>query len=304
MGCFSMSCAVSGLPIDGGDAVRVSLVTKNPYELGALACEIDGLWVPRTWPVRGTYDDYGGADVDESTVAATWQAGLAYDAPEFVDTMATSGLIAAAREGRLSVRRSSDPSSRAVVHAEAYAARAIDPHVQEMIDAIEARRAEDAKGPRLTVAPMMIREDVWRSIVADGASMWGESVSRRAFREAAGRAWEKLLSWGDSILRGGDARDPFGWAFRISNVPDVLGLDVSFALVARAFKEGKVSPAEAEAFLDDAADFAFLRYALIAVRHLWRPSYAAGPQSGDWRAHERFLATMHRLARERAEAET
>lgn len=59
MGSFAGTCCVSGLPIEAGDAVRYFLLTQNPYCDGGFVCKTHGRWVPRTWPIKAKYNDYG-----------------------------------------------------------------------------------------------------------------------------------------------------------------------------------------------------------------------------------------------------
>lgn len=63
MGSFDETCALSGLPITAGDAVRHLLLTQSPECRGGAAGRFThgqfGRWAPRVIPVRGTYDGYG-----------------------------------------------------------------------------------------------------------------------------------------------------------------------------------------------------------------------------------------------------
>ena len=58
MGSFAITCCLSDMPIEVGDEVRWFMLTENPYD-DNLVCYPHGLWVPRTWPVRAQYNDYG-----------------------------------------------------------------------------------------------------------------------------------------------------------------------------------------------------------------------------------------------------
>lgn len=58
MGSFNSTCAVSGLSLGCGDEVKVLLLNQNPYK-ETLVCSIHDLWVPRTFAIDGTYNDYG-----------------------------------------------------------------------------------------------------------------------------------------------------------------------------------------------------------------------------------------------------
>ena len=57
MGSFNTKCAVSGLSITPRCAVRAFLLTQNPWK--EYRSESYGSWIPRSWPVRAKYEDYG-----------------------------------------------------------------------------------------------------------------------------------------------------------------------------------------------------------------------------------------------------
>jgi hypothetical protein len=54
MGSYDYTCCVSDLPIRAEDPVRYLLLAENPYQEG-----VSGLWVPRTFPLKAHYNDYG-----------------------------------------------------------------------------------------------------------------------------------------------------------------------------------------------------------------------------------------------------
>lgn len=61
MGSFASTCCVSGLAIEAGDPVYWFLLDENRFRKGdgGFNCEIHGRWVPRTWPIKAEYNDYG-----------------------------------------------------------------------------------------------------------------------------------------------------------------------------------------------------------------------------------------------------
>ena len=59
MGSFDFTCSLSGLGIRAGDPVKYFLLTDNPYEDTQTVCSPHDLYVPRTWPLRAEYNDYG-----------------------------------------------------------------------------------------------------------------------------------------------------------------------------------------------------------------------------------------------------
>lgn len=119
MGCFSFTCAVSGLPIGHGDPVRYMLLTRNPY--GERACYMHDDWFPRTLPIRAKYNDYGSIeDIEEGPLRDLIMEGLqrdlheqgwgdnsVHDVPVKID-MTFEKLLEALWEERVKVRRKVD----------------------------------------------------------------------------------------------------------------------------------------------------------------------------------------------------
>lgn len=71
MGSFSFTCAISGLPIEAGDSLRVYLLSESPYD--EMMCGMDDRWFPRSFPLKGKYDDYGGvSDIEDGPAKDLW----------------------------------------------------------------------------------------------------------------------------------------------------------------------------------------------------------------------------------------
>jgi len=81
MGSFAYTCCVSGLPIEYGDPVRFFLLTQNPYNQAAEnCCYPHDRWVPRTFPLRAKYNDYGSVmDLQEGVQRSLWFEGFQID---------------------------------------------------------------------------------------------------------------------------------------------------------------------------------------------------------------------------------
>ena len=63
MGCFNGTCAISHLPILGGNPVRLLLLRETPFhqECGPNgATTATDLYQPIGLPIQGIYDEYGG----------------------------------------------------------------------------------------------------------------------------------------------------------------------------------------------------------------------------------------------------
>lgn len=119
MGSFAYTCAISGLPIEAGDKVRYLLLTKNPYHSGAEnTCYIHDLWFPRTFPLKGSYNDYGSVEkvtagaereiwlegLDKDMVERGWGENSCHDVPT-KKSMKFDELLNAVQEGRILVQR-------------------------------------------------------------------------------------------------------------------------------------------------------------------------------------------------------
>jgi hypothetical protein len=80
MGSFAFTCCVSGLPIESGDPIRYLLLTKQVPSDERRAGNLDSLWVQRTFPLRGFYNDYGSVDkLQEGPAQDIWIEGLQKD---------------------------------------------------------------------------------------------------------------------------------------------------------------------------------------------------------------------------------
>ena len=81
MGSFAYTCCISGLPIHGGDPVRYFLLTQHPfYKKIGDACTMTGIWMPRTFPLIGVYDDYGRAEgIEDGPEKYIWLEAFQYD---------------------------------------------------------------------------------------------------------------------------------------------------------------------------------------------------------------------------------
>jgi hypothetical protein len=119
MGSFAFTCSISGLPIEAGDPVRFLLLTENPYHAPAEhTCYMDDHWIPRTYPLKAKYNDYGSIeDIQQGPLQETLLEGFkidliergtgdnqCHDVPVRAD-MGLEGFLEALWEGRVLVGR-------------------------------------------------------------------------------------------------------------------------------------------------------------------------------------------------------
>lgn len=119
MGSFDYTCCVSGLPITCGDEVRYFLLTKNPYTKGAENTHyLHDHWFPRTFPLKGKYDDYGSVEniangpekdvwldgIKLDIIEQGWGENTCHDVPTNKE-MSFDELLNAVQENRVLVQR-------------------------------------------------------------------------------------------------------------------------------------------------------------------------------------------------------
>lgn len=117
MGSFSITCSASSLPISAGDEVRCLLLAKSPYD-DSQSCYVHSLWWPRTFPLRGVYNDYGSIEqIQDPDLQQLWLDSLKLDMVEkgmgdntchdvpVREDMSFDALLEAIWEGRLEVRQ-------------------------------------------------------------------------------------------------------------------------------------------------------------------------------------------------------
>lgn len=79
MGSFALTCTISDLPIHAGTPVRFLLLSQNPYD-DSIRCHSHSTWVPRTFPLRAEYSDYGSVEnVQEGIERDLWMEGFQHD---------------------------------------------------------------------------------------------------------------------------------------------------------------------------------------------------------------------------------
>lgn len=70
MGSFNTSCALTGLPIAGGDKVKLFFVQQQAKDMAGCSCYSTDFAKPITYPLDATYDDYNRYEVDDDQEAA------------------------------------------------------------------------------------------------------------------------------------------------------------------------------------------------------------------------------------------
>jgi hypothetical protein len=302
MGSFASTCCISGLPINNGDAVRWFLLNQSPYN-SPVTCYIYNLWNPRTWPIKAAYDDYGSI--------RDWETGPLLDVilegfqEDLVgNEQATRGmpfpdLLQAVWTGSLTVSRDYQPILKGLTAV---------PSAIDKSGFVEDYTPGDSQP--LMVKQAMIREDVWQALLAlkvphmfkytathkveDYRACVRDLIAEFGRRKAeldanpAASNFERRGLYADLEREGFEV--PGAFLLTRGFVPFSVGLQTH---AKKLFDNGFGFSSE---FSDLAAEFAFIWNLLEDVRHVWRPTYTAGPQVGEYKAHTEFYRAMTRVS--------
>lgn len=253
MGLFSSSCAISGLPIEEGDAVRAYFVTQSPYvEAGSFRND----WFVRTFPIRAVYSGYGNIEPPEPTPML--EAALAGFSRDLMELPADEAKFKKPVRHDDSVVDLIRASCRNRLHVKSYV-----PLEESLGIPKFSHKIDDPGEPivALRVVLAMIREDVWQAVLTlppipdlRGRAYWTDGTVKMATKSST------------------DSMD----TFLMDRVPYTVGLAHHWnSLMKRPYTDENIA---------DIADF---RYLLTLLQHLGipiRPSVSVGPQQGSWTA--------------------
>ena len=291
MGSFSTTCAVSGLPIQAREPVRFLLLTENPHSDWALSYP-HSIWLPRTWPLRALYNDYGGVEeVEDGATRRAWMDVLKMDLVELpvgeneYHDLATSKdmpfekFLKALWKNRVFVRRAG--------------------HMEQ-----------------LKVRQAFIREDVWqglKSISLTEVPSYDSPIDFQIFKkaiESMRRIWGRLTTpFSEAHHTEVEIRAvmeeilSLAPPFLPNEVPSTRTLNAHFNMLANLRRTHVMTETEATSFLDMAEEFLYINYVLGLSRYWWRPSYAIGPQFGEWHLHQEINQIFADISRGKFQAE-
>jgi hypothetical protein len=327
MGSFNQVCILSGIPITYRDPVRAILVTEHPRAtLGTAARGYSSKYIPRTFPIRGTYNDYGSLEnVPDDVFKRLWVKGLQDDLIELSqganprDEAVTKDLDFDDLWVALLQERLLVPGHRSIKPD-----RSKGPRPLEEVDHPVSKHA--IRNVRVQVA--MIREDVWQAIMATPfqaspfyklpgtleelrwavRGYWDECSIR--LREAV--RFDESMTTNERIehlVRGSDlfsVRDNI----RESRLEESSGTSpLSYFLQDACVSglgsqwlmalEGAVKPEELSDFFLGVAEMLWFEWvnSYRSRDSLWKPSYAGG-QDIPWDDHLRFHKDMVRILEE------
>jgi hypothetical protein len=315
---------LSGLPITYQVPVRAILVSEHPRAtLGTATCDYPSKYIPRTFPIRGTYDDYGRLEnVPDDVFKRLWVKGLQTDLIELLEGENRCHDIAVFRDMDFDKLWEAIWEERLLVPGLGTSIEESDkspgPVALEAVDQAISRFG--IRNVRVQVA--LIREDVWQASMAtpfEPSPYYKLPDSLDKLRWAVRGYWDEC----SSLLSGAVRFDP---STQLSTMTEtlLLGRDISsvrntIRKSTRALKpienplgdmirdecvfglgshwlmalEGEVKPEELDAFYFGVAEMIWFEWvnSYRARGSLWKPSYAGG-QNQPWKRHLKFHKDM------------
>lgn len=295
---FNFTCSVSGLPIAGGEPVRLILLQSSAFDIhNEYAAGNDSKWYPRALPIRARYDEYGSVkDVDprDAAICQNWLDGMMLD------------LIA-----RDAGERPNDPA--------VFIGMSFEQLIKALVlGRVKVRSLLDASDPwpgrptSLCVETAMVREDVWRVLCRMTCAFDIRpdlSGDLQAFRKAAREAWsfyqkqQKLLPLEHRIgleWVNREIDNPVMWFLSKTEHRNPLAFGPINSW--QIFAEQEHTTVEVTNFLATLAQMSLVYFVLQNLRHNWRPGRRTGPQFGEWGTHVEFLKALLRIAEKKAKA--
>lgn len=325
MGCFNQVCMLSGLPIVYKDPVRAILVSEHyQASLGEATGDFSSKYLPRTFPVRGTYNDYGGLEgVKDDVFKHLWVQGLHTDMFELSVGENKCHDIAVTRDMDFDQLWKALWEERLIVPAHwCYGESQREP--PQLVSKPEDLSSRSGmRNVRVQVA--MIREDVWQSIMTSPLKSWrGEEfpTTLEGMRSLVYNYWaecESLLASAKHLedyitqeertsvmLKGEDIFQIHGMIqgsqssicrfdhYLSSLIKDECGLGLgSHWLMAL---EGSVKPEDLEHFLTGVAEMVWFKLVneYRGRGNLWKPSYAGGQDRpwNEWLSYHLDMAVI------------
>ena len=322
MGCFNQVCMLSGLPIVYRDPVRAILVSEHyRATLGEATCDYSSKYLPRTFPIRGFYNDYGRLeDLQDDVFKSLWVQGLHTDMFELTVGENPCHDIAVTRDMDFDQLWEAIWEERLLVPGHWCYGEENRHGKESPVSKPEALEGGSFGMRNVRVQIAMVREDVWQMALASPFKSWRDDfpTSLEGLKALVASYWsecqsmlasaiptEKLITAEDlssAIIKGTDIysirstiqgssdhrrRDHY----LASCIRDECGLGLgSHWLMAL---EGAVKPDELPEFLTGVSEMVWFELVnnFRGRGNLWKPSYAGG-QNRPWKAWLKYHRDM------------
>jgi len=317
---------LSGLPIVSGDPVRALLVSEHyRATLGQRTCDYSSKYLPRTFPIRGNYNDYGGLeDIKDDVFKRLWVQGLQTDLFELGVGENTHWDCVVRRDMDFDQFWEVIWKERLIVPGHwcfgEEDRRGKSPLVSKPED-LPSSNMFGMRNVRVQIA--MIREDVWQTMMTTSCKSWRDDFPKtlETFKELVREYWteckvllstavdtdgmthdemSKLMIEGKdiySILRSIQGASSGSFPEMKSPVSHIIRDECGLGLGSHWLMalSGSIKPDEIDEFLSGAAELAWFEVVNGYRRgNLWHPSYAGG-QERPWRLWLKYHQDMVKI---------
>lgn len=320
MGSFNQVCMLSGLPITYEDPVRALLVSEHyRATLGKATCDYSSKYLPRTFPIRGIYNDYGRLDeIKDDVFKRLWVQGLHTDMFELSVGKNPCHDIAVTRDMDFDQLWEAIWEERLIVPGHWSYGKENRTSIQSPSVAEPEDLPFGIRNVRVQVA--IIREDVWQTMMAYPFKSWRDDfpTSLESLKTLVASYWTECQSMlasatpienlttaedlSSAFIRGTDIYSIRSTIQGSSNrrrhdhylascIRDECGLGLgSHWLMAL---EGAVKPEELPEFLSGVSEMIWFEIVnnFRGRGNLWKPSYAGG-QDRPWKTWLRYHQDM------------
>lgn len=297
MGCFSMQCAISGLPIHAGDDIRYLLLQESHNERSH--CYISSQWTPFVFPIKAKYNDYGSIeDYKEDFQVKLWQQVLAecvvekpvgenkYHDLAISKDMSFVDLLRAIWEERVEVK--TPWGDRALAQAMIR---------EDVWQLLLSRKLENAWIPGVPGSTDLTVDD-YRKDAVKALDFYKKNYLAPLPVDLDGRAEAVFRRFGGLTKSDSFIYDKILGQWRACH-DDGRGPGDSVA----AFAKGKHSEKQAAEFLGVVGETLFVEAVASELRYWWRPSYTCGPQRSNWKDHTWYAKGILEISKKEKKAQ-
>lgn len=325
MGCWCGTCAISHLPINAGDKIRLFFMTMQDYgneKEGAGFCYSHDVWYPRGLPIAGEYDDYGGIEnIKEDINSKILVEGLKKD---WVNYKAKNEWEKDVNAEDLDIRTIVEETERdrAMVHdgqSQIEHDRLMEnlKSLDNKID-IDAPHEEDRK--KRPFGFIMVHEDVYQAMLkydpvdahheeggylykkrseileADMREFYHDGLQAAKDLKDSNTKLKKLLMFGGTKNHW----NSFAHSSMHADPPFCKGISYYWDFLKEKMEAGvPYDNSEVQAVAKGLIDFTKFTWAMSHARRAWMPQAGKGSQNNETDIHKIIANTTLKVARKR-----
>lgn len=327
MGCWCGTCAITHLPINAGDKVRLFFMTQQDYgheDQGAGFCYSHDVWYPRGLPVSGEYDDYGSIesfteDINTKILVnglkrdwVNYKAKNEWEKDVNAKDLTLAIIIEETERERAHVHDGQSPTESKRLHDSLDASMKGS---KKKID-IDAPHPEDRK--ERPFGFIMVHEDVYQAMIKydpidahheDGGYLYKKrsEILAADMREFYHDGLEAARDLKDSdpimkrLLKFSITKNHWNSFSHLSTNPDppfCKGMSYYWDFLREKMEEGvPYDNAEVQTVVNGLIDFYKFSWAMSHARRAWMPQAGKGSQDNDTDIHKILANTTLKLAR-------